>query len=104
MLIDAKSQGLGWNEIHQRFFPNKSGNACRKRHERLMVKLRTTEWDNARIQRVMAAYNEPGVREEFWSGIAHRFGERWEDVEKVVRQHHLQSKQNLTKSSASNKA
>ena len=103
-LIDAKSRGLGWNEIHQRFFPNKSGNACRKRHERLMVKLRTTEWDNARIERVMTAYNMPGVREEFWGNIAVRFGERWEDVEKVVCQQHPQAKPSLTKSSASNKA
>ena len=103
-LIDAKSQGLGWNEIHQRFFPNKSGNACRKRHERLMVKIRTTEWSEGRIQNVMNAYNSPGVREHFWRRIAEPFGERWEDVEKVVCQQQSRSKHNLTKSSASNKA
>ena len=47
MLIDAKSQGLGWNEIHQRFFPNKSSNSCRKRHERLLLKLRSPEREEA---------------------------------------------------------
>lgn len=82
--MDAKGSGLGWNDIHEKFFPNKSGNACRKRHERLMVKLRTTDWDDSRIKRVMAVYNDPGIREEFWSRIAQRCGERWQDVEKVV--------------------
>lgn len=96
-LIDAKGQGLGWNEIHQRFFPTKSGNACRKRHERLMVKIRTTEWSDVRIQNVMNAYNMPGVREQFWCRIAEPFGERWEDVEKVVCEQQSQSKHNLTK-------
>lgn len=83
--MDAKSQGLGWNEIHQRHFPLKSGNACRKRHERLMQKLRTTNWDDGRIRKVMAAYNNPGIREQFWTDLANRVGEdRWEDVERVV--------------------
>lgn len=103
-LMDAKSSGLGWNEIHQKIFPNKSGNACRKRHERLMVKLRTTDWDNTRIQRVMAEYNAPGVRQEFWSKIAQPFGERWEDVERVVCQQCSRTNKPLTLSSASNKA
>jgi hypothetical protein len=84
-LLDAKIAGLGWGEIHERYFPNKSGNACRKRHERLMMKVRTTDWSPDRIRRVMAEYNAPGVKEEFWSRIAARCGERrWEDVEKVV--------------------
>ena len=83
--MDAKSQGLGWNEIHQRHFPLKSGNACRKRHERLIQKLRTTNWDDGRIRKVMTAYNNPGIREQFWTELANRVGEdRWEDVERVV--------------------
>ena len=102
-LIDAKSSGLGWNDIHQRYFPTKSGNACRKRHERLILKLRTTDWDHPRIQRVMAEYNAPRVREEFWSRIAHNVGERWEDVEKVVCQQYSQSQPSLTMNSASSK-
>jgi hypothetical protein len=84
MLINAKNQGLGWNEIHKMYFPTKSGNACRKRHERLMTKLRSSDWDEARIAQVMAEYDRPGVREAFWGRIAAPFHERWEDVEKVV--------------------
>jgi Myb-like DNA-binding domain len=103
-LIDAKSSGMGWNEIHQKCFPTKSGNACRKRHERLMIKLRTTDWDHNRIQRVMMEYNRPHMREDFWGRIANAVGERWEDVEKVVCQQYSQTNTQLTKGSASNKA
>ena len=96
-LMDAKSQGLGWNDIHQRYFPMKSGNACRKRHERLMQKLRTTDWDEDRIKRVMTEYNTVGVRERFWTVIATRVGEqRWEDVERVVCENLSTRKRTLT--------
>ena len=101
--MDAKGSGLGWNEIHQKFFPNKSGNACRKRHERLMVKLRTTDWDDQRIRRVMNEYNAAGLRQDFWTQIARRLGERWEDVERVVCHTIATKNQNLTKGSVSNK-
>ena len=83
-LIDLKDSGLGWSEIHQKFFPKKSGNACRKRHERLMVQLRTTDWDDQRIRRVMNEYNAPGVPQPSYIQIARRLGERWEDVERVI--------------------
>ncbi|RMZ89948.1 hypothetical protein DV736_g2833, partial [Chaetothyriales sp. CBS 134916] len=89
MLLDAKSKGLGWNDIHEKYFPSKSGNACRKRHERLMVKLRTTDWDEARVRRVWDEYVREGVRREFWEAIAQRCGERWEDVERVCFQQGL---------------
>lgn len=84
--MDAKSEGLAWNDIKLKYFPNKTGNACRKRHERLMQKLRTTDWDEARIRRVTNAYTTSGARERFWKEIARRVDEdRWEDVERVVR-------------------
>lgn len=89
ILIDAKAQGLGWNEIHDRYFKAKSGNACRKRHERLMVKLRTTDWDETRIRKVMNAYNAPGLRQQLWSRVAAEVDERWEDVERVVRRYQI---------------
>jgi len=84
LLVEAKSQGLAWEEIHKRHFPNKSGNACRKRHERVMAKLRETDWDEARIRRVISQYNRPGVRESIWRPLSDLVGEKWEDVEKVV--------------------
>ncbi|RMD39707.1 hypothetical protein DV735_g5426, partial [Chaetothyriales sp. CBS 134920] len=89
LLLDAKSKGLGWNDIHERYFPTKSGNACRKRHERLMVKLRTTDWDETRVRRVWNEYVREGVRREFWEPIAQRCGEQWEDVERVCFQQGL---------------
>lgn len=102
-LMNAKAAGMGWNDIHQQYFPTKSGNACRKRHERLMQKLRTTDWDDNRIRRVMAEYGRHGVREEFWGGIAKRLGEKWEDCERVVCQNASLPEQPLTLTSAFNK-
>lgn len=96
-LMDAKHQGLAWNEIHQRHFPTKSGNACRKRHERLQQKLRTTDWNESRIRRVLEAYNEAGVRERFWNDVAIRSGEQhWQDVERVVCAHASNNKGDLS--------
>ena len=89
LLIYLKAQGLGWYEIHKRYFKTKSGNACRKRHERLTVKLRTIDWDKARIRKVMNAYDAPGLRQQLWSQIAIEVGERWKDVERVVCAPHL---------------
>lgn len=82
ILVNARSQGLAWEEIHKQCFPNKTGNACRKRHDRLLVKARDPTWDEARIQKVVNRYNL--VREPMWRNIADQVGERWEDVEKVV--------------------
>ena len=103
VLMNAKAAGLGWNEIHQRYFQTKSGNACRKRHERLMQKLRTTDWDDNRIRRVMTEYGRPGVREKFWGGIANSLGERWEDCERVVCQKASLPEHTLTSNSVFNK-
>ncbi len=82
ILIKAKGQGLAWEEIHKQFFPNKTGNACRKRHDRLLIKARDPTWDEARTQKVVARYNR--VRDQVWRGIAEQVGEKWEDVERVV--------------------
>lgn len=82
ILIKARSQGLAWEEIHKQCFPNKTGNACRKRHDRLLIKARDPTWDEARIQKVVYRYNR--ARESMWRPIADQVGERWEDVEKVV--------------------
>jgi len=38
LLIRARQQGLSWNPIATQYFPGKTANACRKRHERLMEK------------------------------------------------------------------
>ena len=38
LLMQARRQGLHWQRIASMYFPNKTANACRKRHERLMEK------------------------------------------------------------------
>ncbi|KAK4938618.1 hypothetical protein LTR10_020969 [Elasticomyces elasticus] len=83
-LIKAKGEGLAWDEIHRRYFPHKTGNACRKRHDRLLIKARDPTWDEARTQKVIGRYNR--VREQVWRPIADSVGEKWEDVERVVLQ------------------
>jgi uncharacterized Zn-finger protein len=40
-LIQARTRGLAWNQIAPKHFPHKSPNACRKRHEHLMVRTAT---------------------------------------------------------------
>ena len=38
LLMQARRQGMDWEPIASRFFPDKTANACRKRHEQLMEK------------------------------------------------------------------
>ncbi|EXJ78221.1 hypothetical protein A1O3_09382 [Capronia epimyces CBS 606.96] len=82
-LLEAKSQDMSWDDIHVQYFPNKTGNACRKRHERLQQKARG-HWDEARIHKVITCYNRH--REQFWRSISDQVGERWEEVEKMILQ------------------
>jgi hypothetical protein len=87
ILLDAKSQGLSWEEIHRQHFPGKSANACRKRHERCLMKMKRTDWDEARIQRVRDAYirNRPMI----WAPLVNDIGETLEDIERVVSLHSI---------------
>ena len=82
MLLDAKGRGMSWEEIHQQHFPGKSANACRKRHERVLAKMKNTDWDDARIQRVTDAYNRH--RESIWAPLCSELGESMSDIEKVA--------------------
>jgi hypothetical protein len=82
VLLEERSRGSAWDDIHNRRFPGKSGNACRKRHERLLTKARHTNWDDARRNKLMLVYIRD--RESIWKPVADEVGEKWEDVEKVV--------------------
>lgn len=82
ILLEERSRGSPWDDIHHRHFPGKSGNACRKRHERLLTKARDTNWTDTRINNLLVVYGRH--RQEMWTTIANEVGERWEDVEKVV--------------------
>ena len=82
--MQARHQGLNWQPIASTYFPDKSANACRKRHERLMEKRNSADdWDGAKMEALAKAYNE--VREQMWRLLADRFGgEKWTIVESKV--------------------
>jgi hypothetical protein len=81
-LIQARAQGLNWNQISPKHFPQKSANACRKRHERLMERQNAEQWDGVKLDVLAQAYME--VRRDMWSILAARVGEKWQLVEQKV--------------------
>jgi hypothetical protein len=81
-LIQARAQGLNWNQIGPKHFPSKTPNACRKRHERLMERQNAEQWDGVKLDVLAQAYME--VRREMWSLLAARVGEKWQLVETKV--------------------
>jgi hypothetical protein len=83
ILCDYRSRGFGWAQIQEKYFPGKSANACRKRHERLMTQRRSTCWDESRLKSLAVGYRQ--MREQIWGPLADMLGEKWEHVEKVVR-------------------
>jgi len=82
ILKAERGRGSGWDDIHKMHFPGKSGNACRKRYERLSIKARDTSWDDGRINKLLSIYSRH--RESVWRPVADEAGEKWEDVERVV--------------------
>lgn len=79
-LMNARQKGLHWAPIAAQFFPNKTPNACRKRHERLMEKRKQQDdWD---VEALATAYTE--VREQMWQILANKVGQRWQVVELKV--------------------
>ena len=72
-------QGLNWQQIQSNYFPSKTPNACRKRHERLLERKGADDWDNLKLQRLAKEYM--AMRKEIWSGLAARTGEKWNVVE-----------------------
>ncbi|KAL8694873.1 MAG: hypothetical protein Q9218_000537 [Villophora microphyllina] len=80
-LMRARQQGMNWQPIADKYFPDKTANACRKRHERLMEKRNANgAWNGVKFEEVAKAYVE--VREEMWRMVAERVGERsWQLIE-----------------------
>jgi hypothetical protein len=90
ILIQARQQGLNWNQISPKHFPSKSPNACRKRHERLMERQNAEQWDGGvKLDVLSQAYMD--VRREMWSLLAARVGEKWQLVEQKVGHGHFLS-------------
>lgn len=84
-LIDARQQGLAWQPIATAYFPSKTANACRKRHERLMERVKVEQWDGIKVEDLAKAYME--VREEMWKILASKVKEgKWKVVEAKVRE------------------
>lgn len=82
LLVASRIEGLNWSEIRRKHFPNKSPNACRKRHERLMERRNTDQWDGYKMQRLAKEYMS--MRKEIWEPLAARTGEKWSFVEHKV--------------------
>ncbi|KHN95461.1 myb family transcription factor [Metarhizium album ARSEF 1941] len=82
-LVQARAQGLNWGQIKDGYFPTKSANACRKRHERLMERKGADDWDTRKFQQLAKEYM--AMRKDIWSGLAARTGEKWNVVESKVR-------------------
>ena len=82
ILCDCRTRGFGWAQIQEKHFPSKSANACRKRHERLTTKRRSTDWDETRLERLAVNYRQ--MREQIWGHLADKLGEKWEHVEKAA--------------------
>jgi hypothetical protein len=82
-LLSARAQGLNWGQIQMTYFGNKTPNACRKRHERLMERKGADDWDNRKLEQMAKEYMT--MRREIWSGLAARTGEKWNVVEAKVR-------------------
>lgn len=82
ILLRARASGLNWQPIASRNFPNKTANACRKRHERLIERRHVDDWDNAKLELLAQEYL--ACRKEMWEMLADRLGERWNVIEAKV--------------------
>lgn len=82
ILLQARSSGLNWQPIALRHFPNKTANACRKRHERLIERRHVEDWDTHKLELLAQEYM--ACRREMWEALAARLGERWTVVESKV--------------------
>lgn len=83
ILLQARASGLNWQPIANRHFPNKTANACRKRHERLIERRHVEDWDNHKLELLAQEYM--ACRKEMWEILASRLGEKWGVVEAKVK-------------------
>ncbi|RFU33792.1 hypothetical protein B7463_g2530, partial [Scytalidium lignicola] len=95
-LMQARSQGMNWAPIQQNYFPNKTPNACRKRHERLMERRNADDWDTIKLENLAKTYM--GMRREIWSPLAAQTGEKWNVVEQKCMSNGLKNLQTAARS------
>ncbi|KAI1193448.1 hypothetical protein F5X97DRAFT_39039 [Nemania serpens] len=97
-LLTARQQGLNWAQIQSTYFPHKSPNACRKRHERLLERRGADDWDARKLERLAKDYMS--MRKEIWQGLAARTGEKWMVVEAKCMHNGLKNLQSASRSAA----
>jgi len=82
ILMAARAKGNDWKTIATNNFPEKTSNACRKRHERLMERRNAEDWGGPKLETLSKEYM--AVRREMWSLLADRVGEKWQIIEAKV--------------------
>ncbi|KAK4102392.1 hypothetical protein N658DRAFT_423424 [Parathielavia hyrcaniae] len=97
-LLTLRAMGKNWNQIQREAFPGKTGNACRKRHERLMERRGQNEFDNRKLERLCKEYMS--MRKEIWQPLATRCGEKWGVVEIQCLSHGLKNIQSHARAHA----
>ncbi|KAF8851540.1 hypothetical protein BDZ45DRAFT_144106 [Acephala macrosclerotiorum] len=97
-LMAARVQGMNWAPIQQAYFPNKTPNACRKRHERLMERRSADSWDGRKIENLAKHYMS--LRREIWAPLAAQIGEKWNVVEQMCMSQGLKNLQVSARSCA----
>ncbi|RFU30294.1 hypothetical protein B7463_g6041, partial [Scytalidium lignicola] len=95
-LMQARAQGINWGPIQQTYFPNKTPNACRKRHERLMERKNIDDWDTIKLENIARTYM--GMRKEIWGPLAAHTGEKWHVVEQKCMSNGLKNIQTAARS------
>lgn len=95
VLLRARASGLNWQPIAARHFPNKTANACRKRHERLVERRQAEDWDTQKLELLAQEYMI--CRRQMWETLAAKLGERWNVVEAKVRPAYVNAEPNADK-------
>ncbi|CZR60790.1 uncharacterized protein PAC_10686 [Phialocephala subalpina] len=95
-LMAARAQGMNWAPIHWTYFPSKTPNACRKRHERLMERRNVDDWDGIKIENLAKHYM--AMRREIWAPLAAATGEKWSVVEQKCMSQGLKNLQTPSRS------
>lgn len=81
-LLECRRKGLGWKGVQENF-PNKTSNACRKHHERLVESRKNAEdWPPEKMELLAKEYL--AHRKEIWTKLAAPTGEKWATAEAKV--------------------
>lgn len=82
-LMRARQMGLNWKLIASQYFPDKTANSCRKRHERLMEQRNSAvNYEGNKMDILSKAYLD--LREQMWTTLADRVGDKWQNIEAKV--------------------